>query len=192
MQAWRGDVTSAAERCTATAHGTGKRCQRWPHRGTTVCDSHGAAAPHVRRKAAERVALERAEGLLSKYGVDEPITDPLGALLDVAGRFNRLAKALEEKVNALKEVRYSTAKAGEQLRAEIGAYTTVLDRLRATLTDIGRLDIEARMVRIQEAKLVLLTTAFEAAVLAAGISDVQQALLRNRFAAELEQVPGRG
>jgi hypothetical protein len=184
-------VKRRAEPCRATSSQTGEPCRAFAMAGQRVCSAHGGLAPQSRRKAEQRLALERAEGLLSKYGVDEPITDPLGALLDVAGRFNRLAKALEEKVNALKEVRYS-AKAGEQLRAEIGAYTTVLDRLRATLTDIGRLDIEARMVRIQEAKLVLLTTAFEAAVLAAGISDVQQVLLRNRFAAELEQVPGRG
>lgn len=176
----------ASERCTATVKRTGERCRRWPIRGASVCDSHGAGTKAARRKAAERVALAKAEGMLAKYAI-EPVTDPLGKLLEVAGRFDQLARALEQKVDELKNIRYST-KAGEQLRAEIAAYSTVLDRLRQTLTDIGRLDVDARLAKIEEAKLILLAGAFEAAVERAGLDELQVLRLRSEFARELEAV----
>lgn len=173
-------------RCTATANRTGERCRRDVITGGTVCRTHGGATRAVKAKAAERAALAKAEGLLAKYGENEPVTDPLAKLLEVAGRFERLSKALESKVDELRDVRYST-KAGEQLRAEISAYSTVLDRLRQTLTDIGRLDIDARLVRLEEAKLAIIVYAFETALAAAGLSEAQDAVLRLTFARELEE-----
>src|ERR1700730_10114119 len=44
------------EKCRARNR-RGQACGRWALRGSTVCISHGAAAPQVRRKAAERMAL---------------------------------------------------------------------------------------------------------------------------------------
>lgn len=50
-----------ARRCTAhRSDGSGRRCRKASVRGTTVCRSHGAGAPQVRR-AARRRLLELAE-----------------------------------------------------------------------------------------------------------------------------------
>jgi hypothetical protein len=44
-------------RCAATAKSTGRRCGRFACPGTTVCPSHLGTAPHVTRKADERMTL---------------------------------------------------------------------------------------------------------------------------------------
>jgi hypothetical protein len=188
MQAWRGDVTSAAERCTATANRTGKRCRRWPHRGTTVCDSHGAAAPHVRRKAAERVALERAEGLLTRYGDVVPMGNPYEVMQDVAGRVYRMCLALEDSVDELKDVRYRTEKAGEQLRGEVTAMFSGWNLLRQIATDAAKLGIEERLVRIGEGKIAAVLLVLNDGVKAAGLSEAQEFRLRQTVAAGLQRL----
>ena len=49
--------------CTATAKGSGKRCQRAPIQGATVCRMHGGAAPQVKAKAEERLRALQAPAL---------------------------------------------------------------------------------------------------------------------------------
>ena len=64
-----------AAKCTATVKSTGLRCRKWAIRGSTVCLSHGAGAPQVRKKARERVAL--ADALAAS-----PVRHPATILLD--------------------------------------------------------------------------------------------------------------
>lgn len=54
----------------------GEPCGRWALRGASVCVTHGAAAPQVRQRAAERLALLVPDALgtlkrLLEPGVDE-------------------------------------------------------------------------------------------------------------------------
>lgn len=46
-------------RCTATAKSTGKRCNRWSIRGTTVCIKHGGRLPDVAKHAEAVVEAAR-------------------------------------------------------------------------------------------------------------------------------------
>lgn len=46
-------------KCTAR-NSRGMPCQKAPVKGASVCATHGGSAPQVRRKAAERLELERA------------------------------------------------------------------------------------------------------------------------------------
>jgi hypothetical protein len=69
-----------AVRCRARANSTGLRCQEWAIRGGFTCWYHGGAAPQVRRKAAERLELLKAEQkLVRKLG--RPLTGIEFALL---------------------------------------------------------------------------------------------------------------
>lgn len=44
-------------RCVGTYKSTGEQCRRVAEDGSVVCDQHGGAAPQVRRRAAERIAI---------------------------------------------------------------------------------------------------------------------------------------
>lgn len=65
MSGPHGDIAPQGERltCTATAKGSGKRCQRAPIQGATVCRMHGGAAPQVKAKAEERLRALQAPAL---------------------------------------------------------------------------------------------------------------------------------
>lgn len=165
-------------RCTAK-NATGNQCRKDAINGATVCRNHGGSAPQVKAKAAERVATEKAVGLLSKLGQAEPVTDPLGALLEIAGRSRRLLAMLETQVDELASIRYENTAGGEQLRGEIGAYMTMLDRCRAVLVDILRLDIDERMARVEERQVEVVLKALEAGLLEAGLEDHTREVIGN-------------
>lgn len=82
------------EKCTAT-NTNGNRCGRYPIAGATVCLKHGAAAPHVRAKAAVRAEL-------AHWGLGDTHISPDETLLRLisqsATRAERLATALAQVV----------------------------------------------------------------------------------------------
>src|SRR4029453_5624489 len=50
-----GDNSTDPRRCTAQSRQTGKRCKNASIPGGRVCHYHGGAAPHVQKKASERL-----------------------------------------------------------------------------------------------------------------------------------------
>lgn len=74
-----------AVQCRATAKGTGRQCRRMSLRGAAVCISHGARAPQVRRKAAERVAIAEQQAAT-------PRRHPASILLDAMHTADVLAR----------------------------------------------------------------------------------------------------
>jgi hypothetical protein len=59
-------------RCTAKARSSGwQQCKKLAIKGGTVCATHGGAAPQIKAKAAERVALRAAMAELPERGADE-------------------------------------------------------------------------------------------------------------------------
>src|SRR6478672_171679 len=50
-----GENSTDPRRCTAHSSQTGKRCKNASIPGGRVCRYHGGAAPHVQKKAAERL-----------------------------------------------------------------------------------------------------------------------------------------
>lgn len=81
MKPTDGPAPQEAPRCTATAKSTGRRCEKTPVRGATVCAKHGGSAPQVRRKAKERVEHDRAVKAASTFGLPREV-DPHSALLE--------------------------------------------------------------------------------------------------------------
>jgi hypothetical protein len=62
----------------------GSRCKREAEDGAVVCDQHGGAAPHVRRRAAERLIMtaDRAAQMLIKMMEDSEV--PFGVRAKIA------------------------------------------------------------------------------------------------------------
>lgn len=59
----------------------GGPCGVWPINGSTVCGSHGARAPQVKRAAARRVEAQRAEAAVRSLGLRDD-RDPDEVILD--------------------------------------------------------------------------------------------------------------
>lgn len=111
-----------------------------------------------------------------------PVADPTSELLNLAGRSLRVMELLEEKVSELSSVRYATPH-GEQTRGELLAYERSLDRCARVLEGIVRLDLDARMVRVNELQALAVVAAVDAALRAGGVVEGSPAWDEARAAA---------
>lgn len=139
-------------RCNGTNR-RGQPCGRTPAVGFTVCHLHGAKAPQVQRKAAERVAEARAVRMFEQYTPDigRTVDDPITALLTLAGEISGFKDFIGGRVAEMRAEswRYEGEHA-EQLRAELGLYERALDRTARILTDVNKLGLEERRVVLAE------------------------------------------
>jgi hypothetical protein len=83
--------THESVHCSARSSQTGEPCKRWASHGTTVCTSHGAAAPQVKLAAEERIralvdpALTRLANLIDHADNDSVRLAAVRDVLDRAG-----------------------------------------------------------------------------------------------------------
>jgi hypothetical protein len=151
-----------ARKCLA--HCTdGRGCSNYAVTGAAVCAAHGGRIPRVKAAAARRVAEAAARAALAPYAADcEPVSDPLSALLKVAGEILQFKSFVAGRVAELDAAdwRFSTAVA-EQVRGEIQLYERALDRAARVLGEISRLRLEERLVRLSERQGSLIAVAFE-------------------------------
>lgn len=167
-------------------------CEKGPAGGIAgkPCRSHGGAAPQV--KAA--IAREKAEEGVRKTAAmimreATPVGDPLAALQQLAGEMTAWKDALGEQVDILK-LGYSSEMGTEQIRAAVQLYEKALDRLGTTLANIGRLNIDARLIAIEEGKKEMILRAIQAALTAAGVTGEAQTAAIGVAGRELRVING--
>lgn len=175
------------ERHRCRAHtGDGQRCKKAAAKGATVCHSHGAAAPQVQAKAAERVAMDQALGELRRRGFTA-VSDPLTAMAEIAGEITAVKDIFRDRLTELDEKswRYEGDKGGEQLRAEVALYERALDRSVKVLDSLARMNIDERLAAITERQAGMIATFAEALVRRVG-ADPSSPEVREAIAIELE------
>lgn len=148
-------------RCTAHAKHTGERCKRSAVPGARVCRYHGGLAPQVLNKAAQRLAEQAARRTLADLDVVEPVTDAFGALESLAGEAVALVEVLRGKVAELREIRYESGQGFEQLRAELAVYLQSLTRAESIRSNIVKLDLDSRRVRLREVQVMAVVSALD-------------------------------
>lgn len=134
----------------------GGPCGAQPMLGTgdrPRCRSHLGVAPAVvqAQHLAERQArllFDEATAAARREGLD--LVDPLQALHELADEAWRWREVCRRMVGELREFRYRSGKAGEQVRAEIVLYERALDRAGRLLAEIVRLGIEERLAHVTE------------------------------------------
>lgn len=159
------------------------------HPGYGVCRLHGGNTKNQKASAAKLKADHEARTLLADLDV-QPIDDPLTALSLLAGQIVAWQTAVATLVNRLSEdsIRYEGTTGAEQLRAEIGMYERALALAAKVLADIARLDIDARLARIEEEKARVLMEAVQAGLAAIKVTPEQAATVKKVMARHLRAV----
>jgi hypothetical protein len=168
-----------ARKCSARKT-TGEPCRAWAIVGGEVCVAHGGAAPQVKAKAARRAAEEKAQAILAGIKDFEPVTDPIGELERLAGRAVRWLEVLEGIVADLNRIRYTTE--SEQIDGRIIVFERAMTTAGKLLTDLARLNLDERAVRLQEAQVALLAGALAEALAEAGLAPEQRQAITVRVA----------
>lgn len=169
------------EPCTQPlGHGT-------DHAGVGCCSNHGGSTPnHV--KNAQVQVLEREVQVMLGSGYD-PITDPYTQLADLAGKIVRTQEFLQEKVEALDDLRSYGGQQGEQIDVIFAAFERALDRCERTLVNMARLDLDDRIAklhnRINEDAVTKILGALTGALDAAEIKGESREVIVREFANRL-------
>ncbi len=148
---------------------SGGPCKRSAMAGGSRCRLHGGASPQARQRAQLRLAERQALAVLEREGI-APLTDPLAALQQLAGEALELKRYFADRLAALEQLRYE-GRAGEQLRAEVALFERALDRAQKFALDLAKLNLEDRLVRLNEAQGRMLAQAVEAALQVCGLED---------------------
>jgi hypothetical protein len=171
------------------------------HLGYGRCSWHGGSAPGGTRAAAREAANAQARAILADLDAP-PVTNALLALQHLAGEAESWRAACARLVNRLgeDEIRYSGRAGGmqlEQVRAEIGMYTQAMSQSGTLLIALSKLDIDARLVAIEEQKAQRLAQILDAALAAARLDEETLRVIRavyvrglRALAAEYEQGAG--
>lgn len=170
-----------AAKCRGKGRVTKKPCGNWAIRGGTVCRMHGGGAKQVRGKAAARQTEADANKVLARLDV-APVADPFSALGVLAGQALAFKDVLAGKVNDLERLRFTDDKGSEQLRSEVALWERALDRCERFITSMAKLNIDERLVKIEEKEAELVLKAIEAAF------DVAEVPADRRKAAKLAAV----
>lgn len=181
-------------RCKAHSSRTGEPCQRFPTRGATVCATHGASTSAVKHAAARKLEEIRAVKLLGREQEAAAVTDPVGDLLRLAGRVGAWQRLLEDRVAELSSVTAVDRLDVERTRAAVELLERAIDRNARLLTDLAKINIADRQVRIDEAKAAILIRLVAAAMRKVNVppqiqADLWQAL-KAEVSSELLQQPG--
>lgn len=179
-------------RCTATARQTGERCRNRPVPGALVCRFHGGKAPQVRRAAARRLVEGEARTLLQRLGQPSPLGNPVEELLALGAEVRAWQAVLREKVAVLDRLDHTDKTGAERARALVDLYGQSLDRSHRVLSDLVRLGLEDRLVRMTEAEAAMMFTVFMSAMSRAGLPGQYHDPLREAMASELRAVAAGG
>ena len=172
----------------------GQPCNKSAMVGQLVCYRHGGKAPQAKRSAELRLAEDKARKMLAQLNV-EPVGNALEALALVAGQCVAWKDACAAMVNKLHadEIRYSGREGGaltEQVRAELLLWERSLDRCITALSQMARLNLDERLVTIEEGKARLLAQAFaDALTEVPGLDPDHVDIVRRSFARKLRALP---
>jgi hypothetical protein len=118
-----------------------------------VCPTHGGSKVAVKAAAQRRLAEQEAETMASRMDLG-PVENPLLELKKLASRALAWEALFEEKRQHIADWRYTNG-AGEQLRAEVAIVERAMDRCATILGLIAKLNLDERIVHIEEAKAAL-------------------------------------
>jgi hypothetical protein len=162
--------------------------QRSRSPGLDKCALHCGLSREERQRAAQG-ARARAEAAEVLVRFDLPaVTNPYLELARIAAQQIAYKDKVGEILNRLSvdELRYAGSLRGEQTRAEIGMWQDSTRQCVSVLNALAKLDVDEHLAAIEERKLVLLETAFAAAIARARLPRELERVVRSEFASRLK------
>lgn len=173
-------MTRARARCAGTKR-DGEPCGAHAGPGG-YCVVHGGALPSVCDREHANWAARKWLGKVDA----QPVTDTLKALQQLAGDLEAAREAAWQRVTELGgDARYEHAKAGEQLRGEVEVWLRLTQQSARLLSDIAKIGIEERRVRLAEEQCRLVEEAFARTLIEAGFQPEIRHTLVLSFAARI-------
>lgn len=170
--------------------GTCTRPAGWgtDHAGYGRCKLHGGSTPNQSR-AAQLVKLESdARVLFDKVAPEVvPVTNPLAAYAVFAGRVMAWLDLMDSLLSDIDSARYRGATA-EQIRGEVVLYERAMDRANTVLLSYAKLNIDERLVKIEEGKAAMVVDAVNAVIAYLGATGGRAAEARRVAARHLKLV----
>jgi hypothetical protein len=164
----------------------GNQCLLPPMLGQQVCNMHGGRSPRAKAAGLGVVAENRLRQELGRLTVT-PVANPLQELQNLAGEAQAWKELLAGHVARLSHLRYSTD-GGEAIRGEIQLFERAMDRCLAVLATIAKLNIDERLVRIQEEQKNMILRAIDMALSSAGVNGTAAAQAKQVAARHLRSV----
>lgn len=194
--------------CTARSKTTGRRCEKAPIKGGTVCTAHGGLAPAVRAAAARRVAEATLQADAVTLGLPRDVSPTealLGEIQVSAGHvlwYRERLQELDPGALTYGKTEYveGASHLGEHYKAVEAAKPHVLldlyDRERRLLADLSTralsAGIEERRVQMAEGQGKLVAQVIRRVLERMGLSQEQQTLVGTVVPEELRALVSGG
>lgn len=133
--------------------------------------------------------MKQAVGYLQRNGIEE-IEDPFGELMHLASEATAYREVFRLQVDKLLEtddIRYE-GRAGEQLRSEIALWERSAERCLKIYSEIARLGIAERQVRVREAEIMLMAQAIRNILKRLNLNPAQKAMSGQVVSEELRAI----
>jgi len=150
--------------------------------GARVCSMHGGKAPRAVAAAAQRQELIRAEQEVRREVADLPpaaswsLSDVYAELLKTATLAVRWRDALEARVAALGEIRFTNVIGSEQVRGEVALLERAIGRTAKVLELVAKLDVQGRLESLSARQVAMAARVIEEVLTAQGIDAADPAV----------------
>lgn len=164
-------------------------------RGQLVCRMHGGSKPAAIANAERRLAEAEARQLVNRLLHDSSapqVDDPLLELRRIVGRIGNAAEFLGGRVNELDRIDYADANAVRRLNVTVEAWRDLTVEYRRSLTDMVRLGIEDRIVRVTEQQAAQLALAIRTILDRLILTNEQEARVPVVVPTVLRELTARG
>jgi len=172
------DVTILPNIC-AHVSARGKKCTTRAVEGYPLCHTHLSNA------SVQEIALVRGKDLAFDKMSGPIIDNPLEELAALVSEVVLYKDYCAEQVAKLRGEHRYEGRAGEQLRAEVALYERSLDRVGKLLIEWSRLNIDERLMRIEEAKATAIIEVIRRSLMSAELTEEQRKIAEDTAIREL-------
>jgi len=161
---------------------TGRRCTSKAVEGYPLCQKHLSTA------SIGEIALVRSKDLAFDKITGHYVDNPLEELANLVSEVMIYKDFCAQEVARLHgEFRYE-GRGGEQLRAEVALYERSLDRAGKLLIEWAKLNIDERLMRIEEAKAATIIEIIRRSLSSAELTEDQRKLAEDTAIRELRNL----